>query len=138
MRDNYRVQTSAAGLILMGLLVLGATGCGASSRSARRAETDTPKAWPGEFPKGNRLLRETSLPVIRVAYPTLADAPGPIDVVDFVTPPGVTLKVLDDVAALGLPAVFLQDGSWDEDVIRKVSDASYRAVYDACIMVVTA
>lgn len=72
------------------------------------------------------------------AYPTLAAAPGPIHVVSVVTPPRVTAKVLDEVAALGLPAVFLQDGTYDDDVLRKVADAPYRTVYDACIMVVTA
>lgn len=69
------------------------------------------------------------------AYPTLADAPGPIDIVDFVTPPAVTKKVLEEVGRLGLPAVWLQDGSFDDEVLAMLEGASFRAVHHACIMV---
>jgi predicted CoA-binding protein len=71
------------------------------------------------------------------AYPSLSAAPGPIDIVDMVTPPRVTLRVLDEVAALGLRAVWLQDGSYDDAVLAKVAGAPYRTVYEACIMVVS-
>lgn len=71
------------------------------------------------------------------AYPNLAAAPGPIDIVDFVTPPAVTLNVLREVAALGLPAVFLQDGSFDAAVLQYIGTAPFQTVYGACIMVVT-
>ena len=71
------------------------------------------------------------------AYPSLAAAPGPIDIVTMVTPPPVTLAVLQDVAALGLPAVWLQDGSFDDAVLAFVHGAPFKAVYDACIMVVS-
>ncbi|MCU0231163.1 MAG: CoA-binding protein [Acidobacteria bacterium] len=71
------------------------------------------------------------------AYPSLAAAPRPIDIVTLVTPPPVTLAVLKEVAALGLPAVWLQDGSFDDAVLDFVREAPFRTVYDACIMVVS-
>lgn len=71
------------------------------------------------------------------AYASLAAVPGPVHVVDMVTPPAVTLQVLREVAVLGLPAVFLQDGSWDEAVLAFAAEAPFRTMFDACIMVVT-
>jgi predicted CoA-binding protein len=68
----------------------------------------------------------------------LAAVPKPISVVSVVTPPAVTLQVLHQVAALGLDAVFLQDGSFDRAVRDYVAVAPFDTVYDACIMVVTA
>ena len=72
------------------------------------------------------------------AYPSLRNVPGPVHVVSFVTPPPMTRKVLEEVAALGLPHVFLQDGSFDEDVLRYAATAPFKTVYHACIMVATA
>jgi predicted CoA-binding protein len=69
------------------------------------------------------------------AYPNLAAAPGPIHLVDFVTPPGVTRSVLEAATQLDLPAVWLQDGSYDEAVLAIAAKAPYRTVYEACIMV---
>ena len=71
------------------------------------------------------------------AYASLAAAPQPIDIVTMVTPPPVTLAVLKEVAALGLPAVWLQDGSFDDAVLAYVHEAPFKTVYDACIMVVS-
>ena len=69
------------------------------------------------------------------AWPDLASVPGPIHLVDFVTPPSVTRKVLEDAAGLGLPAVWLQDGSYDDDALAVAVAAPYKTVYEACIMV---
>jgi len=69
------------------------------------------------------------------AWPNLAAAPGPIHIVNVVTPPAVTRKVLDEAAALGLPAVWLQDGSWDEAVLEAAAKAPFQTVREACIMV---
>jgi len=71
------------------------------------------------------------------AYPSLTAAPRPIDIVTMVTPPAVTLVVLKEVAALGLPAVWLQDGSFDDAVLAYAHEAPFKTVYDACIMVVS-
>lgn len=71
------------------------------------------------------------------AFASLSDVPGPIDIVDVVTPPPVTRKVLEEAARLGLPAVWLQDGSFDDGTLDFAAGAPFRTVHDACIMVVS-
>ena len=71
------------------------------------------------------------------AFPSLAAVPGPVHVVNVVTPPAVTKGVLEEAGRLGLSAVFLQDGSYDDGVLDLVAKAPFKTVYGACIMVVT-
>lgn len=71
------------------------------------------------------------------AYKNVASAPGPIHIVNFVTPPSVTLDVLAELDPKTVEAVWFQDGSFDEEVLR-YAKAHFPAVIDhACIMVVT-
>jgi predicted CoA-binding protein len=102
---------------------------------------------PGKY--GNVIVRNLSakgytvLPVNRhekeiaglPAYARLADVPGPIHIVDVVTPPHETRGILEEAAALGLGAVWLQDGSYDDAALEVAARAPYRTVYEACIMV---
>lgn len=69
------------------------------------------------------------------AWPDLESVPGPVHIVNVVVPPRVTLGVLAKAAELGLPAVWLQDGSFDDAVLEAAAKAPFRTVYDACIMV---
>jgi hypothetical protein len=69
------------------------------------------------------------------AFPNLAAVPGPVDLVNVVTPPAVTKGVLEEASRLGLPAVWLQDGAYDDAVLEIAARASFRTVYEACIMV---
>jgi uncharacterized protein len=69
------------------------------------------------------------------AFPNLAAVPGPVHIVNVVTPPAVTLKVLEEVARLGLPAVWLQDGSYDDAVLDLAARSPFQTVHEACIMV---
>jgi predicted CoA-binding protein len=69
------------------------------------------------------------------AFPNLAAVPGPVHIVDVVTPPAVTKGVLEEAERLGLPAVWLQDGSYDEAVLEVAGKAPFRTVHEACIMV---
>lgn len=78
--------------------------------------------------------RETSIAGLP-AYPDLASAPGPLHLVDIVTPPEVTTGIVEQAARLGLPALWLQDGSYDEATLAAVEKASIPTVYEACIMV---
>jgi predicted CoA-binding protein len=71
------------------------------------------------------------------AYPTLGAAPPPIHLVSVVTPPEDTLIILKEAAELALPAVFLQEGSFDDAVLDFAARAPFKTMYDACIMVVT-
>jgi predicted CoA-binding protein len=62
-----------------------------------------------------------SIEVDGTEYPTagsLSELPGPGETgVSIITPPHVTLKVLEEAKGLGIPAVFLQPGTFDEDVL---------------------
>jgi hypothetical protein len=69
------------------------------------------------------------------AYPNLTAVPKPVDIVSVVTPPAVTKRILEEAARLGLPAVWLQDGSYDASVLDAAAKAPFRTVYEACIMV---
>jgi hypothetical protein len=70
-------------------------------------------------------------------YHSLDEIDQPVDIVDFVTPPKVTRKSLEAMAALGLKNAWLQDGSYDDEVLEFVARAPFKTVYDACIMVVS-
>lgn len=69
------------------------------------------------------------------AFPSLAAVPGPVDLVNVVTPPAVTRGILEEASRLGLPAVWLQDGSYDEASLEVAARAPFKTVYEACIMV---
>ena len=66
----------------------------------------------------------SSIPVDGVSYPTvssLSDLPGPDQSaygVSVITPPAVTLKTLEQAKALGIQAVFLQPGTFDDAVLE--------------------
>lgn len=68
---------------------------------------------------------------------SLAEVERPVDIAVMVVPPQVTLATLREAARLGFPAVWLQDGSFDDAVLEFVREAPFRTVYDACIMVVS-
>lgn len=51
--------------------------------------------------------------------PTLSALPNPKETsVSIITPPAVTLKVLEEAKNLGIPAVWLQPGTFDDEVIQ--------------------
>jgi len=78
--------------------------------------------------------KETEIAGLR-AYPDLASVSGPVHLVDVVTPPHVTRQVLEEAGRLGLPAVWLQDGSYDDAVLAVAAAARFKTVHEACIMV---
>ncbi|HEX6853619.1 MAG TPA: CoA-binding protein [Candidatus Polarisedimenticolaceae bacterium] len=80
--------------------------------------------------------RETTIADLPVAR-SLAQVERPVDIVVMVTPPPVTLAVLREAAELGFPAVWLQDGSFDDAVLAYVAKAPFKAVHHACVMVVS-
>lgn len=69
---------------------------------------------------------------------SLAEVERPVDIVVMVVPPAVTRGVLEDAAAGGFPAVWLQDGSFDDAVLAYAAAAPFRTVRDACVMVESA
>lgn len=69
------------------------------------------------------------------AWPNLESVPGPVHIVNVVVPPRVTHGVLAKAGELGMPAVWLQDGSFDDAVLDAAAKAPFQTVHDACIMV---
>jgi predicted CoA-binding protein len=67
-------------------------------------------------------------------YPTVADIPVKVDVVDFVVPPAVTEVILRQCKALGLDRIWLQPGSESEAAIAYCSENNLKVVHSVCVM----
>ena len=67
-------------------------------------------------------------------YPSLAELPEKVDVVDFVVPPQVTEKVLRECRELGLDRIWLQPGSESEAAIEFCRDNDMQVVHSVCVM----
>jgi predicted CoA-binding protein len=67
-------------------------------------------------------------------YPTLADIPVRVDVVDFVVPPPVTEATLKECKKLGLDNIWLQPGSESDAAIAFCRDNNLKVVYGTCVM----
>ena len=85
------------------------------------------------LPVNPREATSAGLPVFKA----VGEVPAPVDIVVFVTPPGVTRKVFEELATLDpAPAAWLQDGSFDEEVLALAAAAPFETVHHACVMVV--
>lgn len=69
------------------------------------------------------------------SYANLAQLPQKPTIVNFVTPPSATLKVLEECLMLGLNNVWLQPGSESPEVIKFVQEKKFNYLANACIMV---
>lgn len=72
-----------------------------------------------------------SIPVAGVEHPTVAsltELEKPTETgISFITPPPVTLKTLKEAKELGVPAVFLQPGTYNDEVLR-FAEENFQAV----------
>ena len=71
------------------------------------------------------------------AVHTLAEVDPKPEITVMVVPPPVTLREMKEAARLGLPAVWLQDGSFDDAVLAYAATAPFRTVHHACVMVMS-
>jgi predicted CoA-binding protein len=67
-------------------------------------------------------------------YPSLADIPAKVDVVDFVVPPEVTEAILKECKRLRLSRVWLQPGSENEAAIAFCHENNLKVVHSVCVM----
>jgi len=71
-----------------------------------------------------------------LVYPSLKDVPQKPDVVIFVVPPEVGIKLLDEVATLGIKKVWFQPGAESEAIRVRAAELGLVAQADgSCIMV---
>lgn len=72
------------------------------------------------------------------AYPSLADLPHPVDLVDVFRPAGDAVEVVRSAVTIGAPAVWLQLGIVSPTARRIAADAGVDYVEDRCLAVVRA
>jgi predicted CoA-binding protein len=65
-------------------------------------------------------------------YPTLADVPFPVDVVDVFRRSEAAGEFADQAVAIGARAVWFQLGVVDHDAFRRTTDAGVAMVMDTC------
>lgn len=68
-----------------------------------------------------------------VSYPTLADIPEPVDVVDVFRPPEEAPEIAKQAAAIGAKVLWLQVGIESEEAGRVAQDAGLTFVSDLCL-----
>ena len=69
-------------------------------------------------------------------YPTLKEVPQKPEVVIFVVPSKIGIKVLDEVVALGITKVWFQPGAESEEIRMKAQELGLSTMADgSCIMV---
>lgn len=68
-------------------------------------------------------------------YPSLAAAPGPIDLVDVFRRPEFCAQLVRDAIAAGAKGIWLQSGVISADARRLASQAGVDFVEDRCLMV---
>ncbi|WP_275005132.1 CoA-binding protein [Promicromonospora iranensis] len=68
-------------------------------------------------------------------YPSLADLPVVPDLVDVFRRHDDLPSVLDETLAVGARTLWLQLGSWHEDVARRAEDAGLNVVMDRCLKI---
>lgn len=71
------------------------------------------------------------------AYPSLAEVPGPVHIVNLVVPPAVSLAVLREADPERFPVVWLQPGSYDEACCATAVERFDTVIVEDCIMVET-
>ncbi len=67
------------------------------------------------------------------AYASLAEAPGPIDIVDVFRKPEDTPPIADEAVRIGAKALWLQDGISNEDAATRATGGGLMVVMNQCI-----
>ena len=68
-------------------------------------------------------------------YSSVSDIPGGVDVVDIVTPPQITEKIVRECREKGITRVWIQPGAESENAIKFCKDKGINVVYNLCVMI---
>jgi predicted CoA-binding protein len=67
------------------------------------------------------------------SYPSLADVPGPIDIVDVFRRPEDTPAIADEAVTVGAKVLWLQTGIASEDAAARAATGGLAVVMNTCI-----
>jgi uncharacterized protein len=71
----------------------------------------------------------------RKSYPSIADMPGDVDVVDiFRRSEDVPVVVMDAMKKKGIKVIWMQEGIYNEEAERKAKEKGMDVVYNRCMM----
>jgi predicted CoA-binding protein len=68
------------------------------------------------------------------SYPSLSAIPDKIDIVDVFRRPDAVPAIVDEVIALKVPVLWLQEGVVHEQAAEKARQAGVKVVMDSCIL----
>lgn len=71
-----------------------------------------------------------------VAYRSVLDIPGRIDMVTFYVPPDVGLQVIDEVAAKGIAEVWFNPGSERDDLVARAQSLGLSPIVACSILAI--
>jgi hypothetical protein len=70
-------------------------------------------------------------------YPNLESLPQIPEVVNLVTPPQVTEKIVGECIRLGIKYIWMQPGAESERAIKTAQNAGLNVIHDACVYSLT-
>lgn len=70
-----------------------------------------------------------------VCYKSVKDIPFTIDVINLVTPPQVTERILVECKEKGIKRIWLQPGAESDKAIKFCGDNDMEVVYQVCVMI---
>jgi hypothetical protein len=70
----------------------------------------------------------------RLCYSSVKDIPCVIDVVNLVTPPTVTERILIECKEMGIKKIWLQPGAENENTIKFCRENNMEVIYQVCVM----
>ncbi|MCD6583517.1 MAG: CoA-binding protein [Candidatus Omnitrophota bacterium] len=82
------------------------------------------------YPVNPRLKEVEGLP----CYPTIKDIPVVCDVVNIVTPPRITERIVRECKEKGVKRVWLQPGAESQEAIKFCEDNGIKVIHSICVM----
>lgn len=67
-------------------------------------------------------------------YHNIDEIPTKVDCVDFVVPPSISKKVIEQVKQAGIEYIWMQPGSYDNETIDIAKENELNVVYNNCVL----